>query len=71
LRVFGNKVAIFSNTAGSEDDYEHKLAIKIEKALGLSVIRHKEQVLKPSLPEDCFLFDTSENFPDIHEYFLM
>jgi hypothetical protein len=43
--VFGPKVAIFSNTAGSGTDIGYKSALEIEKTLGIAVIRHQEQVI--------------------------
>ena len=39
-----------SNSAGSKDDKEYVEAIKIEKTLGLPVIRHKMK--KPTVWED-------------------
>jgi phosphatidylglycerophosphatase GEP4 len=43
-RVFGpSNVAIMSNSAGTLDDPDYKDAIRIEDALGISVIRHNEK----------------------------
>lgn len=44
LKIFGDRVCIFSNSAGSSDDAEYKEAIKISKDLGIHVIRHNEKV---------------------------
>jgi phosphatidylglycerophosphatase GEP4 len=54
VQVFGSKVAIFSNTAGSVDDIGHRKAIEIEKYFGISVIRHKEK--KPGGVNDVLNF---------------
>jgi phosphatidylglycerophosphatase GEP4 len=51
LHVFGkDRVAILSNSAGTNDDVDFKDAIHIEQTLGIPVIRHAEK--KPGgLPE--------------------
>mmetsp|Transcript_16104 Transcript_16104/g.20431 ORF Transcript_16104/g.20431 Transcript_16104/m.20431 type:complete len:250 (+) Transcript_16104:127-876(+) len=44
LDVFGHdNVAILSNSAGTKDDQDYEDAIKIEKELGINVIRHDEK----------------------------
>lgn len=49
-RVFPKGVAILSNSAGTLDDDNYKMAIASERAIGLPVIRHR--VKKPGcLPE--------------------
>jgi Mitochondrial PGP phosphatase len=42
--VFGDRVALFSNSAGSPDDTHYRHARHLEEQLGLSVIRHQEKV---------------------------
>ena len=41
--MFGQNVAILSNSVGSSDDVGYKDAERTEKKLGLSVIRHKRK----------------------------
>ena len=42
--VFGrSNVAILSNSAGTDDDYNFEDATKIEQSLGIAVIRHQEK----------------------------
>jgi phosphatidylglycerophosphatase GEP4 len=44
LDTFGrDQVAILSNSAGTKDDPDYKDAIRIEEAMGISVIRHDEK----------------------------
>ena len=44
--VFGEKIAIMSNSAGTNDDKRYEDARKIEKDLGIAVLRHARK--KPS-----------------------
>lgn len=44
IQAFGvDRVAILSNSAGTNDDPEYKEAQRIEESLGIAVIRHKEK----------------------------
>jgi len=44
LEIFGrDKVAILSNSAGTNDDADFGDAIKLEQSLGIAVIRHQEK----------------------------
>jgi phosphatidylglycerophosphatase GEP4 len=45
-QLFPNSVAILSNSAGSCDDVDYKMAKEAEKSTGLEVIRHK--IKKPA-----------------------
>jgi hypothetical protein len=41
---FGDShVVVFSNTAGSSDDYNFQQAVALERTLGLRVVRHPKQ----------------------------
>lgn len=52
LDVFGHdNVAILSNSAGTKDDKNYEDAIKIERELGINVIRHDEK--KPGGLQEC------------------
>ena len=42
--VFGNSIAIMSNSAGSSDDDDFKEAARIEGHLGMHVVRHNSKV---------------------------
>jgi len=54
IDVFGiANVAIFSNSAGTRDDVGHEGAKRIERSLGLPVIRHDEK--KPGGLKECLL----------------
>lgn len=48
--VFGDRVALFSNSAGSPDDVGYQHAERLERQLGISVIRHQEK--KPEARQD-------------------
>lgn len=39
--LFSGNLAILSNSAGSSDDFEHRMAEEVELATGLKVIRHQ------------------------------
>ncbi|KAJ3365726.1 hypothetical protein GGF32_008124 [Allomyces javanicus] len=44
LRVFGrDKVAVYSNSAGTPDDPAGQMATKIEQSLGVPVLRHQQK----------------------------
>jgi phosphatidylglycerophosphatase GEP4 len=52
LDAFGHEnVAILSNSAGTKDDKDYEDAIKIEKELGINVIRHDDK--KPGGLDEC------------------
>ncbi|GLD91691.1 hypothetical protein PINS_up000224 [Pythium insidiosum] len=42
-RVFGDRVLIFSNSAGSNDDSAFRKAAQIEQELGVAVLRHNQK----------------------------
>ncbi len=39
-KVFGEKIAIMSNSAGTRDDKDYEHARRVESALGINVLRH-------------------------------
>lgn len=43
-RVFGDRVVIFSNSAGSRDDHGFVQAAEIEAQLRIAVLQHNEKV---------------------------
>lgn len=49
-KVFNDRLAVLSNSAGTQDDIGNYDAITIEKLLGITVIRHKRK--KPSCIKD-------------------
>ncbi|MDO8481448.1 MAG: YqeG family HAD IIIA-type phosphatase [Nanoarchaeota archaeon] len=53
-KTFGKSVAIFSNHAGTADDFDYATAKAIEKSLGIAVIRHKKK--KPAGMEEVEAF---------------
>lgn len=54
--VFPKGVAILSNSAGTLDDENNKMAIASEKAIGLPVIRHR--VKKPGCLPEVYIHQT-------------
>lgn len=46
-RVFGDRVVIFSNSAGSNDDPEFEKAQEIEEQLQIAVLKHNQKVRRP------------------------
>lgn len=44
-RVFGDRVVVFSNSAGSNDDPGFMEAAQIEAGLSVAVLRHNQKVV--------------------------
>jgi phosphatidylglycerophosphatase GEP4 len=61
---FGGNVCIMSNSAGTNDDVGHESAIRIERRLGVPVLRHSEK--KPGgLAEVLSFFKASSGGEDV------
>jgi phosphatidylglycerophosphatase GEP4 len=61
---FGGNVCIMSNSAGTNDDVGHESAIRIERRLGVPVLRHSEK--KPGgLDEVLSFFKASSGGEDV------